>query len=198
MRVVFTWPKRSAPALLALMLTGVALTCAAAQSRGPQRQNVKVVGVTDGDTINVVDDKGQRHRIRLSGIDAPEKAQPFGERSRQSLAELTFGKNVEIEWSKKDPYGRLVAKVLVAPPSCKVPCTTRIDANLAQVEAGMAWFYRYYQNEQPKADRQSYAAAETRARQRKIGLWSQGQAVPPWDWRRDEAGRRRQKSQPGR
>jgi endonuclease YncB( thermonuclease family) len=168
---------------LTLALLAATLACVA-QARNPQTLAVKVTSIADGDTINVVDAKGRRHRIRLSGIDAPEMGQPFGAKSRQSLAGMALGKPAWIEWSKVDPYGRLVAKVLIPPPGCALPCTARIDVNLAQLEAGMAWFYRHYQNEQPKADRSAYAAAESRARERKAGVWSEARPVPPWEWRR--------------
>jgi endonuclease YncB( thermonuclease family) len=77
--------------------------------------------------------------IRLSGIDAPEKAQPFGQRSKESLSSLVFDKAVTVEWSKRDKYGRIVGKVLI----------DGTDANLEQIKAGMAWFYRRYAKELP-------------------------------------------------
>jgi endonuclease YncB( thermonuclease family) len=91
----------------------------------------RVVGVADGDTITVLDANRQQHKIRLAGIDAPEKAQPFGDRSKQNLSALVFDKQVVVESNKQDRYGRTVGKVLV----------NEIDANLAQVKAGMAWWY---------------------------------------------------------
>jgi endonuclease YncB( thermonuclease family) len=179
--------------LFALVAFAIALSCTA-QARNQQSLDVKVVGITDGDTLKVVDARGQQHRIRLSGIDAPEKKQPFGEKSRQSLAALAFGKPARIEWSQTDKYGRLLAKVLVASPGCASPCTTRIDVNLAQLNAGMAWYYRYFERQQPQADRLTYSAAEAQARERKLGLWSQPRPVAPWDWRQrqgEESARRR-------
>ena len=98
----------------------------------------RVVGIADGDTITVLDANRQQHKIRLAGIDAPEKAQPFGDRSKQSLSELVFDKQVVVESNKQDRYGRSVGKVLV----------NGMDANLAQVNTGMAWWYRDYAKEQ--------------------------------------------------
>lgn len=97
-----------------------------------------VVAVSDGDTITVLDAKREQYKIRLAGIDAPEKAQAFGERSKQHLAELVFNKQVTVEWDKFDRYGRTVGKVLV----------NGTDANLEQIKAGMAWWYEKYRKEQ--------------------------------------------------
>jgi endonuclease YncB( thermonuclease family) len=137
----------------------------------------KVVGITDGDTITVLDDANRQHKIRLSGIDAPEKDQEFGSRSKQNLSELVYGKNVSVEWSKTDKYGRTLGKVLVDGK----------DVNLSQVKAGLAWHYKAYENEQSQEDRQAYADAENNARAKRIGLLSSGQATPPWDYRHGKA-----------
>ncbi len=91
-----------------------------------------VVGIADGDTITVLDADKVQHKIRLAGIDAPEKKQPFGNRSKESLSALAFDKTVNVETSKRDRYGRQIGKVLV----------NGRDVNLVQVERGMAWFYR--------------------------------------------------------
>jgi len=72
-----------------------------------------VVGISDGDTITLLDDSNIQHKIRLSGIDAPEKKQPFGQASKQSLSDLVYNKAVKVDWTKKDRYGRIVGKVLV-------------------------------------------------------------------------------------
>lgn len=139
----------------------------------------KVVSVTDGDTIKVLDASKVQHVVRLSGIDAPEKKMPFGQRSKQNLSTLVYGKWVQIEGSKNDRYGRSVGKVLV----------NNRDANLAQIQAGMAWHYKQYQREQSILDRQLYADAQVTAAHTKQGLWQEPDPIPPWDWRKD----RRQK-----
>jgi endonuclease YncB( thermonuclease family) len=133
----------------------------------------KVVGVMDGDTIEVLDATKTPRRIRLEGIDAPEKAQPFGNRSKQHLSDLVFGKQVEVQFNKTDKYGRTVGKVLA----------NGRDANLEQVRAGFAWHYKEYQKEQSAGDRLAYADAETSARVRKLGLWLDPKPMPPWEWR---------------
>lgn len=132
-----------------------------------------VVGVVDGDTVTVLDGEMVSRRVRLSGIDAPEKDQDFGARSKQSLSRIVYGKRVVVEFAKQDQYGRLLGKVLVG----------GIDANLEQVRVGMAWHYKRYEKEQAKIDRDAYSAAESAARNQQLGLWSQGEPTPPWEFR---------------
>lgn len=133
-----------------------------------------VVGIADGDTVTVLDGAKNQHKVRLSGIDAPEKSQPYGNVSRQHLARLVFDKKVTIVAYKTDRYGRTVGKVVVG----------GVDANLEQIRAGLAWHYKQYQREQDAADRESYAAEEEEARSERRGLWRESGAVPPWDYRR--------------
>lgn len=133
----------------------------------------RVIGVADGDTITVLDDAHTQHKIRLAGIDAPEKKQPFGQRSKESLSELVYSKTVTVETDKRDRYGREVGKVLV----------NGLDANLEQVKRGMAWHYKAYEREQSATDRQVYADAEKEASAARHGLWADGDPVPPWEFR---------------
>ena len=135
-----------------------------------------VVGIADGDTITVLDTDKVQHKIRLAGIDAPEKKQAFGNRSKESLSALAFDKTVNVETSKRDRYGRQIGKVLV----------NGQDVNLVQVERGMAWFYRQYQREQSPNDRRLYEAAEDAAKAEKRGLWRDADPVPPWDFRHNK------------
>lgn len=136
----------------------------------------RVVGVADGDTITVLDADKVQHKIRLAGIDAPEKKQPFGNRSKESLSELAYDKTVTVETDKRDKYGRQVGKVLV----------NGQDVNLVQVERGMAWFYRQYQREQSPSDRRLYEAAEDAAKADRRGLWRDADPMPPWDFRHNK------------
>lgn len=142
-----------------------------------------VVAVADGDTVTVLDSDFVRHKVRVAGIDAPEKAQPFGARSKESLSALVYGKEVTVEWEKRDRYGRIVGKVLVRPQDCR-DCPMTVDAGMAQLSAGMAWWYRKYSAEQSKDDRVLYEAEEEKARVRGQGLWRDADPVPPWEWRR--------------
>jgi endonuclease YncB( thermonuclease family) len=142
----------------------------------------EVVAVTDGDTITVLDAGKTRRKVRLAGIDAPERGQPGGYRSKESLSQLVYARRVRVEDEKNDPYGRIVGKVWVAPAECP-SCGATVDAGLAQIELGRAWWYRQYAHEQSPEDRARYAAAEREARASRAGLWRDPNPVPPWDWR---------------
>jgi endonuclease YncB( thermonuclease family) len=133
----------------------------------------RVVGIADGDTLTILDATNQQHKVRLSGIDAPEKAQPFGNVSKQNLARLAFGRGAVADCPKRDRYGRQVCLVRV----------DGVDVGLAQVEAGLAWWYRKYAKEQSAQDRATYAAVEQDAQEAKRGLWRDKDPVPPWEWR---------------
>lgn len=137
----------------------------------------RAVGVLDGDTIDVLTSTKSTIRVRLAGIDAPEKRQAFGARSKQSLSDLVFSKAVMIEAQKTDRYGRLIGKVMVE----------GIDAGLAQIERGMAWFYRRYESELSIEDRRYYGEAELEAQTNRRGLWVERDPQPPWDWRHNGA-----------
>ena len=110
----------------------------------------------------------------------PKKKQAFGYRSKQSLSALVFNRQVQVEYNKKDKYGRTVGKIIV----------DGVDANLEQVKAGMAWHYKQYQKEQSVDDRSFYAQAEGQARAAGRGLWIDADPVPPWDWRKLQKARR--------
>ena len=130
-----------------------------------------VVGISDGDTLTARCGKPgqyQQVKVRVAAIDAPEKSQPFGQRSRQHLAELCFQQQATITTKTKDRYGRTVADV---------ECQGQ-DAGQAQVQAGMAWYYVRYGK-----GYEAFAGLESAARDARLGLWS-ADAVPPWEWRR--------------
>lgn len=134
----------------------------------------RIIGISDGDTVTLLDTENTQHKIRLAGIDAPEKMQAFGMRSKESLSNLIFGKSVRIETGKIDRYGRTIGKILI----------NDTDANLEQVKLGMAWHYKAYQREQSQQDRFDYAEAESEARDAKRGLWKDADAIPPWEFRK--------------
>jgi endonuclease YncB( thermonuclease family) len=133
----------------------------------------KVVGISDGDTITVLDSTKTQHKIRLAGIDAPETKQAFGQASKKHLSGLVFDRDVTLDCGKTDKYEREVCVVTVDGQ----------DVNLVQVKAGMAWWYRKYQNEQSAAQRSSYEAAEATAKAGGLGLWKDAAPMPPWEWR---------------
>lgn len=138
----------------------------------------KIVGVSDGDTVTAFVECAKLDlTVRLAGIDAPEKGMPHGDKAKNSLSDLAFGKQVVIEYDKRDKYGRYVGKVLIE----------GTDINLVQLERGYAWHYKHYANEQSEIDRQAYAAAENKARAEGIGLWKDSLPTPPWDWRHNKS-----------
>ncbi len=147
-----------------LVLALVALTSNAAELRG------RVIGVADGDTVTVLDDAREQHKVRLSGIDAPERGQAFGDASKRNLSALAFNQTVTVEWHKRDRYGRLVGVVRVQPSD--------VDVGLAQIQAEMAWHYTAYTREQSAADQQLYRDAEATARDTRSGLWRDPSQVP--------------------
>ena len=134
----------------------------------------KVVHIADGDTITVLDANNTQHKIRLQGIDAPEKAQPFGQKSKQSLSQMVYNKQVTVEYQKKDKYGRTLGKVL----------HNGTDVCLEQIKLGMAWHYKQYKSDQPKEDRETYAQAELEARTKNVGIWKDKNPTPPWEFRK--------------
>lgn len=135
-----------------------------------------VVGVSDGDTITVLDAGKHQHKIRLQGIDAPEKAQAYGQKSKEALSALVYKKNVQVLWAKKDRYGRTVGQVMVG----------GLDACLEQVKRGMAWHYKDYQAEQSAEDRVLYDRAEIQARSQRLGLWQDAAPQEPSAFRRQK------------
>ena len=133
----------------------------------------RIVGVTDGDTLTLLDVSNTQHKIRLDGIDAPESGQPFGNRAKQSLSDLAFSRDAKAACPKVDRYKRRVCKVTVS----------GIDVGLEQIRRGMAWHFKRYEQEQSEQDRRAYAAAENEARANRRGLWSDIDPVAPWEWR---------------
>ena len=129
-----------------------------------------VVGISDGDTlkVNCATDRGhQSLTVRLAEIDAPEKGQPFGQRSKQHLSDLCFRRNAEVRTTSRDRYGRTVARVVC----------DGTDANATMVRDGMAWAYtRYLTDPQIRG-------MEVLAQRERVGLWSDGTAIAPWHWR---------------
>jgi endonuclease YncB( thermonuclease family) len=134
----------------------------------------RVVGVHDGDTITVLDSTKTQHKIRLAGIDAPELKQAFGHASKKHLSDLVYDRGVTLDCGKTDKYKREVCVVMIDGK----------DANLAQIEAGMAWWYRKYQKEQSARQKTDYEAAEVVAKEARIGLWQDAEPTAPWDFRK--------------
>ncbi len=176
---------RLVPAEKALVMLHrvIFVLCALAFSVHAETLSGHVVGVADGDTITVLDADHRQYKIRLQGIDAPEKAQPFGQRSKGNMSRLVFNKEVRVDWTKRDRYGRIVGKVWVQPASCPT-CPMTLDAGHAQITVGLAWWYRKYAKEQPPQDRGQYEFSEQEAKAKRVGLWQDADPIPPWEWRR--------------
>ena len=141
--------------------------------RGAQPVLGRAARVYDGDSFALLAADGRRLQIRLSGIDAPEKGQPFSDRSRRHLAELLAQHELVVTPIKKDVYGRLVANVSVGDR----------DVGLAQLRAGLAWHFIRYAHDQTPQQREAYARAESEAREARIGLWMDSRPLEPWRFR---------------
>ena len=125
---------------------------------------------SDGDTIHVVTDGNEKFKVRLDRIDAPEKDQPYGKESTAYLSSLIRGKTVRVEWVKKDQYGRVLGIVFL----------DKTDINLKMVETGNAHHYSYF-DKTP-----AYSAAESAAKEKKLGLWAADNPINPNEWRKNK------------
>lgn len=128
-----------------------------------------VIGITDGDTLTVLHDRDPV-KIRIAEIDAPEKKQPFGTRSKQALSDMCFGKQAEVIPQATDRYGRTVARVR---------CDGQ-DVSETQVLGGMAWVFDRYVTDRSLYRLQDEAKAARR------GLWVDSGPIPPWEWRKNK------------
>lgn len=158
------------------LLILLSLACAAAQA---STLTGKVVRVADGDTITVLDSRNEQHRIRFLGIDAPERGQAYGNYCRKNLANKIAGEFVDVEYQKRDRYGRITGTVYF----------DGRDINLEQIQDGCAWFYRYYARELNRAMRKAYDEAEAQAQNARIGLWQDPHPINPYDYRRSKRNR---------
>jgi endonuclease YncB( thermonuclease family) len=129
----------------------------------------RVVRVADGDTVSVLDKDNGQHKVRLFGIDTPEQDQPYGSSSRRALMQLVDNRTVGVVVVETDDYGRKVGTLYLE----------GTNINVAMVEGGHAWWYRYYAPHERRL-----AAAEAAAREQRLGLWAAPKPVPPWDWRK--------------
>ena len=126
----------------------------------------QVVKISDGDTITILTQERQQVKVRLYGIDAPEKKQPYGQKSKQFLSNLIAGRSVEIQEKGKDRYKRVLGIVYLDGQ----------DINEQMVLNGYAWAYRKFSKK--------YTAQESKAKSQKLGLWQSSDPIPPWEWRK--------------
>lgn len=130
----------------------------------------KVVGITDGDTFKMLVDDSVEYKIRLHGIDCPEKAQAFSQVAKKALSDMIFGQEIKVEYTKKDRYGRIIGKVYFG----------KLYVNEELIKQGMAWhFTKYDQNTE-------WQNLEQEARAQKIGLWADSDPMAPWLYRENK------------
>lgn len=134
-----------------------------------------IVAISDGDSITLLTHDKQQLKIRLVGIDAPEKKQAYGTKAREQLASRIFKQEVEVDLRAKDRYGRHLGVIY----------KNGIDINQSMIQDGYAWFYKHYAKEQPKDEALRYANAEDLAKLKRKGLWADPNPVPPWDFRKE-------------
>lgn len=139
------------------------------QEKMPESFTAKVVGVKDGDTIEVLYE-GQSYVIRLANVDCPEKAQPFGQAAKKFTSAFCFGKEVMVTSNSKDRYKRLIAEITV----------NGISLNRELVKNGYAWCYTKYSKDS------ELPLLETLARKSRSGLWADAEPTPPWNWRQEK------------
>lgn len=181
------WRSRMAYKTIGCFLGGLGLWCltlagwpapAHAETVKADRIEARMLRVSDGDSFTAMAG-GKRVAVRILGIDAPERAQPWGPQATEHLRALLEDRPLLLQPIKRDPFGRTVARVL-RPDESKA----EQDVGLMMIQAGFAWHFRRYASDQSREDRERYAAAQNRARQAGIGLWSEAQAPqPPWDYR---------------
>ena len=141
----------------------------ASSALNAQSFRVKVVGVSDGDTFTAINNDNLQLRIRVYGIDTPEKNQDFRGRSRQTLASYIFGKNITINVQSQDAWGRYIAYVYTPDGS---------DVSLMMLQNGMAWHFKKYDSTE------KYSKAELNAKNQRLGLWSRPNPIAPWEFRK--------------
>ena len=128
----------------------------------------KVISVTDGDTIKILDEKNKVYKIRLNDIDAPEKKQAFGNKSKENLSKYIAGENVRVEYYKLDRYKRILGTVYFKDK----------DINKQQIIDGYAWVYKKY------SKNNEYINQERISKNHKRGLWKDEKPIEPWEYRK--------------
>ncbi|MGB7303902.1 MAG: thermonuclease family protein [Burkholderiaceae bacterium] len=153
-------------------------------TRAGSEFEIQVQRLADGDSFTAVDRNGRQLKVRLAAIDSPERQQAGGREATDFLEQLSRGRWLRLQVRKVDRYGRLVGKILI----------NGEDAGLAMVEAGLAWHFKRYEGEQPRAERLAFRAAQERARNAGKGIWHHPNPRPPWEWRREQQSKRELKS----
>ena len=136
----------------------------------------RAVKVQDGDTFDFLYGDHEKQRVRVAQMDAPEKAMPFGQKSKERFSELVIGKEIALVVNTVDRYGRIVGSVVIDGE----------DQSARMISEGMAWYYRQY------GWTDSLARLEEEARSEKRGLWADPNPQPPWEWRKENRGKKKQ------
>lgn len=150
---------------------------ALAVERGDLVAPLSLVRAFDGDSMVLKHPERGVIKARLAGIDAPEKTQPFGVESRKRLERLLARGRVSARALKLDGFGRWIVTVEVDGQ----------DLGLTLIQEGLAWYFRKYERDLPKALRPQYESAEAQARRARRGLWQTEDPMPPWDYRQKRA-----------
>ena len=129
----------------------------------------KIVRVSDGDTVILLDSSNTQHKIRLHGIDAPESGQPYGNKAKEYLSDLIAGKTVTVNIKGKDQYKRILGVIYLG----------EININAEMIRAGYAWNYKYSKDKY-------YIKLQEKAKAEKKGLWKDNNAIDPWQWRKNK------------
>lgn len=130
----------------------------------------KVIGIQDGDSITLLTDSNIQIKVRLEGIDCPEKKQDFGSVAKQFTSDLVFSQNVTLQKTGQDRYGRTLGYIFLSDGT---------NLNEELLKASLAWHFIKY-NKSPRL-----AQLESDARLNRVGLWQLSKAIPPWDFRKN-------------
>lgn len=163
--------------ILNIIAVTLSLVCSSITFAYNEPKQCKVVGVTDGDTITCLTNNKQQLKVRLYGIDAPEKKQDFGEKSKQNLSKLIYNQDVILDIKQTDRYGRIVADILFKTNNANLN-----SANLMQVQQGFAWAYSSFIKN--NKEQEIYLNAQKQAQQNKLGLWSHPNPIEPSKFRK--------------
>lgn len=155
-------------AIRSTLIFGIYFILCTALSFAQTRISGKVIRIADGDTFTLLDNHNKQSRIRLHGIDCPEKNQDYYQVAKDFLSDAIFKKIVDVEITDNDRYGRLIGRVWIS----------KVDVNLSLIKNGLAWHYKHFDKSK------SYADAELSARNKKLNIWSLKNPVAPWDFRR--------------
>lgn len=167
------------------LLAGCFLVCLCMQMAFARTVAGRVGIVVDGERFEIHSPQHRPLPVRLLGVAAPARLQPFGDQARTRLAALVFNREVEVLNVRPDGQGGITGTVMAADPNCNAPACPKIhDVALMQLMSGMAWLDRRHVGGLSPQTLDDYAAAEFNAKLRRLGLWAGRNPVPPWQWPR--------------